>query len=110
MNEFLFIVFDGNWDLNDVNLYSSLDDVFIGKSPISSSHPFLSSTYFISILERDGYILNRGSDGVGWILLHLGLDLGSLDFRNTMSSMLARNLMVLFKTALREVKLKELGI
>lgn len=96
--EFLFITFDENKELKFVSLYSSLDDVF-------SEHRFKVPLH---ILKRVGYAKNRSNDGSGCFLFYLGYDFDHLTIK--LDNVMRNKITNLLKSALREVKLNELGI
>ena len=97
--EFLFITFDENEELKFVSLYYSLDDVFL-------AHRFKVPLH---ILKRVGYAKNRSNDGSGCFLFYLGYDFDHLTF-SKLEDVMRKKITSLLKSALREVKLNELGI
>lgn len=98
--EFLFITFDENKELKFVSLYSSLDDVFL-------AHRFKVPLH---ILKRVGYAKNTSNDGSGCFLVYLDYKDDLVSVTETGDGMTGEHLDKIFKCALRELKLKELGI
>ena len=94
-DQFLFITYDENKELRFASYYSDLDEVFL-------NHRFKVS---IQVLKRVGYAKNSSDDGSGCLLFYM-------DYNEcgTYSINIDFNLQQLLTSALREVKLKELGI
>ena len=98
--EFLFITFDENKELKFVSLYSSLDDVFLAHRLKVPLH----------ILKRVGYAKNTSNDGSGCFLVYLDYKDDLISVTETGDGMTGEYLDKIFKCALRELKLQELGI
>ena len=93
-DQFLFITYDENKELRFASFYSDLDEIFL-------KHRFKVP---IQVLKRVGYAKNSSDDGSGCLLVYMYND------GRTYSIDIDFNLQKLLTTALREVKLKELGI
>jgi hypothetical protein len=91
-DQFLFITYDENKELRFASYYSDLDEIFL-------KHRFKIPLH---ILKRIGYAKNSSDDGSGCLLFYLDYSECHtfIDFK----------LQQLLTSALREVKLKELGI
>ncbi len=92
MKEFLFITYNKNKELTFSSYYSDLDEVFL-------KHRFKIPLH---ILKRIGYTKNSSDDGSGCLLFYLDYSECHtfIDFK----------LQQLLTSALREERLKEIGI
>ena len=98
--EFLFVTFDHNKEFKFASYYPSLDDVFL-------AHRFKVP---LDILKRNGYAKNTSNDGSGCFLVYLDYKDDLVSVTETDDGMTGEHLDKIFKCAVREVKLKELGI